>query len=134
MTAHWVDDYLSAQYLDGARGPAFFDCWGLVRDVRHKIFGCALSASWGEVRNDNFDGFTAAYSSERDRCGFEKCEPEPGAIAVVFNGYWVYHVAVVVETDKRLQVLEIRRSKGVTLSPLADFQRRCRRVEFYRGN
>lgn len=128
----WIEHYLRASYEDGARGPDKYDCWGLVRDARHRLFGKPLMASWGAVRNDQLDAFTAAYVTERERGGFERCDPEPGAIAAVFRGDLVYHVALVVEADGRLMVLEMRNRKGATLSPVEDFIRRCRRVEFYR--
>lgn len=127
---HWTDHYLGAEYEDGARGPDRYDCWGLVRDVRHRIFGKPLMASWGYVTNDNLTEFTHAY--ERERGGFEQCDPEPGAIATAFRGVLVYHVAIVCEVDRRLYALEIRNRKGVTLTPIADFIARCRHVEFYR--
>lgn len=128
----WIDHYLEAEYEDGARGPDKYDCWGIVRDARHRIFGRSLLPSWGHVRNDQLEAFTEAYETERDEGGFELCDPEPGAIAAVFSGDLVYHVALVVEADGRMMVLEIRKKKGCTLTPIDDFIGRCRRVEFYR--
>ena len=126
-----INSYFGATYEDGARGPDRFDCWGLVRDARHRLFGKPLMESWGLVRNDTLRDFTAAFEAERD-AGFERCEPEPGAIACAFRGELVYHVALVVAADDRLMVLEMRYRFGVTLIPVQDFERRCRRVEYYR--
>lgn len=127
----WIEHYLRAEYEDGARGPDRYDCWGLVRDARHRLFGGSLLPSWGEVRNDQLQAFTAAYQIERARGGFRVCDPQPGAIAAVFRGDLVYHVALVVEADSRLFALEMRPKYGVTLTPISEFIRRCRRVEFY---
>lgn len=76
--------YLRCAYEDGGRGPNAFDCWGLVRHVRHYEFGFKLLPEFGALRNTDPRAFTRAYDSESG--AMEMCEPEHGAIAAVLVG------------------------------------------------
>jgi len=44
-----LNKFLLAPYVDGGRGPAAFDCWGLCIAVRHELFGLPLLPSLGGV-------------------------------------------------------------------------------------
>lgn len=123
--------YLSATYEDGARGPGRYDCWGLVRAVRHEVFGLPLLPSFGAVRNTMPAAFTRAY--EEQAALMEECQPEPGAIAAVFRGRIVIHVAVIIEVDGALAVLEIRNDRtSARWLRIPDFESRYLRVIYYR--
>lgn len=123
--------YLSATYEDGARGPDRYDCWGLVRAVRQELFGLPLLPSFGAVRNTMPAAFTRAY--EEQAALMEECRPEPGAIAAVFRGRIVIHVAVVVEIDGALAALEIRNDRtSARWMRLPDFEASYLRVIYYR--
>jgi len=127
----WIDHYLRATYQDGARGPDRYDCWGLVREVRHVIYGKRLLPSWGGVRNTQPAEFTRAYRAEAAL--MEECAPEVGAIAACFRGSLCLHVAVVVDIGEGLRVLEIRNAKtSARLLRLTDFERHYARVIYYR--
>ena len=127
----WIDHYLHATYQDGARGPDRYDCWGLVREVRHVIYGKRLLPSWGDVRNTQPAEFTRAYRAEA--AAMEECAPEVGAIAACFRGSLCLHVAVVVDLGEGLRVLEIRNAKtSARLLRLTDFERHYARVIYYR--
>ena len=126
-----LSKYLSATYEDGARGPARYDCWGLVRAVRHELLGLPLLPSFGAVRNTMPAAFTRAY--EEQAALMEECQPEPGAIAAVFRGRIVIHVAVVIEVDGGLAVLEIRNDRtSARWLRIPDFESRYLRVIYYR--
>ena len=126
-----LSKYLSATYEDGARGPDRYDCWGLVRAVRHELLGLPLLPSFGAVRNTMPAAFTRAY--EEQAALMEECEPEPGAIAAVFRGRIVIHVAVVIEVDGGLAVLEIRNDRtSARWLRIPDFESRYLRVIYYR--
>ena len=129
MSRHWVENYLGKPYEDGARGPDRFDCWGLVRHVRHAHCGARLLPSWGHVRNTMPREFTRAYAAESAK--MRQCEPEPGAIAAVFRGMLCIHVGVVVEIDGRLAVLEINQRSGVRWLRVPDFERQYIKVRYY---
>lgn len=126
-----IGKYLNATYEDGARGPARYDCWGLVRAVRHELLGLPLLPSFGAVRNTMPAAFTRAY--EEQAALMEECQPEPGAIAAVFRGRIVIHVAVVIEVDGALAVLEIRNDRtSARWLRISDFESRYLRVIYYR--
>lgn len=126
-----IKKYLNATYEDGARGPARYDCWGLVRAVRHELFGLPLLPSFGAVRNTMPAAFTRAY--EEQAALMEECRPEPGAIAAVFRGRIVIHVAVIIEVDGALAVLEIRNDRtSARWLRIPDFESRYLRVIYYR--
>ncbi|MFG3451153.1 hypothetical protein [Stutzerimonas stutzeri] len=126
-----LSKYLSATYEDGARGPDRYDCWGLVRAVRHELLGLPLLPSFGAVRNTMPAAFTRAY--EEQAALMEECQPEPGAIAAVFRGRIVIHVAVVIEVDGALAVLEIRNDRtSARWLRIPDFESRYLRVIYYR--
>lgn len=127
----WVNRYLSCQYEDGARGEDDkYDCWGLVRHVRHYELGYRLLASYGHLRNTEPREFTRAYATEAEH--LERCDAEHGAIASVLVGRICVHVAVVLKTDNGLQILEINPSRGPRFMPLATWLRDHNTVTYHR--
>lgn len=126
----WINKYLSCRYEDGARGPETFDCWGLVRDARHRHQGKRLLPSWGHVRNTEPKEFTRAYRSEAEH--MEPCQPEDGAIAAVMRGQICVHVALVVQIGDRLKALEINPTRGARCLPLSQWARDHNTVIYYR--
>lgn len=126
----WVNKYLKCVYEDGARGPNRYDCWGLVRHVRHVEQGQRLLAAYGSLRNTDPREFTRAY--EEESAVMELCEPEPGAIAAVLIGRICVHVALVVGTPEGLQILEINPTRGPRFMPLHRWQRDHLTVTFHR--
>ena len=126
-----LEHYLNATYEDGARGPDRYDCWGLVRAARHELLGLPLLPSFGAVRNTMPAAFTRAY--ERQAALMEECQPELGAVAAVFRGRIVIHVAVVIEVDGALAVLEIRNDRtSARWLRIPDFESHYLRVIYYR--
>lgn len=108
---NWVNDYLDrAEYVDGGRGPVGYDCWGLVREARALHMGLSELPVYGSLRNTDPRGFTKAYRAEAAK--LHPCEPEHGAIAAVMIGDVCTHVAVVIEEDGELWILEINPEKS----------------------
>lgn len=127
----WTNEYIAkVKYLDGGRGPVNYDCWGLVREARHKHCGMRLLPSWGEIRNTMPKAFTKAYKEEA--ATMHECAPEHGAIAAVFIGSVCVHVGLVVDVAGRLMVLEVNPKKGVNISRVIDFEYQYLRVIYYR--
>ena len=48
-----LNKFLLAPYVDGGRGPAAFDCWGLCIAVRHELFGLPLPPRLGSSGKPN---------------------------------------------------------------------------------
>jgi len=120
---------MRAPYREGARGPMAFDCWGLVIDARHRLFGLPLLPSLGAVGKNKLRENTAAYHDLR--LGMEACDPEPGAIAAVLRGLLCLHVGVVVESEGRLKVLDTNPG-GACLRTTGQFEAAYPMVVYYR--
>lgn len=126
----WINEYLdSAVYVDGGRGPIEYDCWGLVREVRSQHLGRNALPVYGDLRNDNPRAFTKAYRAESAK--LRQCEPKHGAIAAVMIGKTCAHVAVVLELDGDLWILEINPEKGPRKVRLESWQRDHVQVTFH---
>ena len=132
-TDAWLNNYLFAVYVDGARCEGgSFDCWGLARDVRHKVYGKRLLPSWGHIRNTMPRAFTEAYREQAKE--LEACDPEPGAVAMVFTGRLMLHVGVVVVLEGRLAVLDISAKTGCRWQRIPDFEAPFSKVVYYRDS
>lgn len=127
---NWVNHYLTeAVYVDGGRGPVEYDCWGLVREVRAKHLGLSELPSYGDLRNDKPKMFTRAYRDESAK--LRPCDPEHGAIAAVMIGEICTHVAVVLDLDGELFILEINPDKSARRVRLCEWLRGHGRVTFH---
>ena len=62
---------------------------------------------------------------------FEECRPGPGAIATVWRGRICVHIAIVVEIDGRLAVLDTGSKTGPSWSSVPRFESRFARVVYY---
>lgn len=117
----FVNRYLQCRYVDGGRGPEEYDCWGLVRTVRHEELGLRLLPAYSDLRNDNPREFTRAYLEQSAM--MEISPPEHGCIASVMRGKICVHVAVVLEYQGRLRILEINPVRGARFMLLSDWVR-----------
>lgn len=125
-----INKYLDTViYRDGGRGPIQFDCWGLVRHVRHFELGFRLLPEYGSLRNTQPKEFTKAYRGESSQ--MVECEPCHGAIAGVLIGNVCVHVGLVVESEGRLKVLEVNPDRGCRLTLLHKWQRDHNTVTFH---
>jgi len=121
--------YMRAPYVDEARGPLAFDCWGLCRAIRTEVFGFAMLPSLGGVGRNRLRSNTKAYQ-ELSR-GMEECQPEPGAIAAVFRSSQLAHVGVVFEVEGRLKVIDTNPG-GVRVRTVRDFESDYPKVVYYK--
>jgi cell wall-associated NlpC family hydrolase len=126
----WVNRYLYSVYEDGARGPDKFDCFGLVRHVRHFELGQRLLPSFGSLRPKMPRETSQAYGEAVEY--WEPCEPEHGAIACVFSGRICFHVAVVLLLPDGLRVLETNAKRGPQCIALARWLKDYPNVIYYR--
>lgn len=124
-----MNRYLETVYRDGGRGPEAFDCWGLVRHVRHVELGLKLLPEYGSLRNTSPRDFTRAYRDESSM--LRECGPEHGAIAAVLVGTICTHVALVLLVDGQFKILEINPTRGARMLPLAKWLRDHNRVTFH---
>ncbi|ERY56330.1 hypothetical protein DZA07_25075 [Pseudomonas aeruginosa] len=126
----WLDKYLSSSYRDGGRDLPFVDCYGLVRLVREEVFGKGDLPAFGHVRNTMPAEFTRCVKQAATE--FEECRPEPGAVATVWRGRICVHIAIVVEIDGRLAVLDTGSKTGPSWSSVPRFEARFAKVAYFR--
>lgn len=125
-----INHYLAnTRYVDGGRGPVEFDCWGLVRHVRHYEMGFRLLAEYGSLRNTQPKEFTKAYRNESGL--MHEGVARHGSIAAVLIGAVCVHVALVIECEGRLKVLEINPERGARFLPLTAWLRDHGKVTFH---
>lgn len=124
-----MNHYLQTSYKDGGRGPDAYDCWGLVRHVRHHELGLKLLPEYGSLRNTSPKDFTRAYRDESHL--LRECGPEHGAIAAVLVGQICVHVALVLWDGERFKILEINPTRGPRMLPLEKWLRDHNRVTFH---
>lgn len=124
-----IQHYLACRHEFGGRGPAAFDCWGLVRDVRANVFGWEWLPSYGAVGDGDKRALTQACLAERIR--FQEVPAVAGAIATAWRGRLCVHVGVVVAADGRLGVLETNPGTGPRWLTVPDFERHYMKVIYY---
>ncbi|WP_252108852.1 MULTISPECIES: C40 family peptidase [unclassified Halomonas] len=124
-----IDHYLACRHEFGGRGPTAFDCWGLVRDVRARVFGWAWLPSYGAIRENDKRGLTSACWAERER--FIAGPAAPGAIATCWRGLLCVHVGVAVELDGRLGVLDTNPETGPRWQSIRAFEQQHMQVIYY---
>jgi cell wall-associated NlpC family hydrolase len=130
-----LDNYLMSDYLDGGRGEVVsgrrqFDCWGLVRSVRHEVFGLPLLPSYGDVAADDKRSLTRA--AEIESGALTLGAAVPAAIATVWKAGLCVHVGICVELDGRLGVLDTGPELGAIWAAVPVFERRYLKVRYYR--
>lgn len=123
------EKFMRAPYVEGARGPVAFDCWGLCIAVRNEVFGLPLLPSLGSVGKGRIRENTHAYHNLRR--DMEPCPPEPAAIAAVFRGELCLHVGVVVVSEGRLKVIDTNPG-GACLRTTGEFEAQHPKVVYYR--
>ena len=127
---NWINHYLqNAVYVDGGRGPVQYDCWGLVREARDQHLGLSLLPVYGELRNTDPRSFTKAYRNESGK--LRECQAEHGAIAAVMVGEICVHVALVLDIEGELFILEINPEKSARKVRLNTWLRDHVRVTFH---
>lgn len=124
-----IEHYLRSTYADSGSGDNAYNCWTLVRAVRHELFGLALLPQYGAISPDDKASLTLACQHEAQ--SFQPGPPMPAAIATVWRGKLCIHVGVCIELDGRMGVLETGRKIGPRWLPLADFERRYLKVIYY---
>lgn len=119
MTCRWEQN--------GMRFP-LLNCWGLVRLARHELFGLPM------LRESDCPAEDARFMTREALdviSALRPCEPGPGAVAFCWSGRLCLHVGLVIESERRLAVLDIDKGRGACITPLADWRRKYQRVSFH---
>lgn len=121
------EKYRSVKWLKGGRAFPELDCFGIVNEIRHDL-NLPLWPEFAGVTKDNngLDREARALMSE-----LQRCTPCPGAGIACYSGSMVTHVAIVVEIEGALYAAECNPKTNVSFLPLARFERRFVKVEYY---
>lgn len=123
-----LDRYIEVNWVAGGREYPDLDCYGLVLDVRENLGLEPWPEFDGVLReNEGLDKTAKVFTAT-----LERCEPEPGAVVLVYRAGIVDHVAVVVQDGPQLGVIECNPNVNVVLSPLARFKRKHPKLEFWK--
>lgn len=126
-----MNRFLDTRYVKGGRGPEEYDCYGLVRAVRHEVFGFPLLPSHSEVDPDDKKTMTTVCHDILDCTGLTETTADEAAIATAWAGLLCVHVGIVVQADGRLWVLETDKPTGPCLTPVRTFEKRYSAVKYY---
>lgn len=98
--------YMLTKYKDGARGEnGLYDCWGLARHVRHFVYGKSLLSEFAGV--DRFVPKSLAKScKEQIKTLKEIKTPVAGAVVAVYKKGLCVHVAVCVENNGEIEIMD----------------------------
>lgn len=120
-----LEKYLEVRWVRGGRQFPELDCYGVVNEVRRDL-GLEPWPDHAGATVQELPDLAADAASERSGS-----DMVPGAVAFCYQGSVVQHVAVLVEADGRLMALECNEHHDVTVLPVARFECRFTRVEYY---
>lgn len=125
-----VEKYLFTPYVKGGRERAGFDCWGLVLLVREELGLPALDGP-SSANKDNPIAMQRLYRSITSGPLEERERLSPGDVAAVFKSGVMVHVAVAIEIDGRIALIETNPGSGVRWMYLDRFLQTYYKVIFY---
>lgn len=116
-------DFLEVKYRDGARGEnGFYDCWGLTRAVRHKVYKKPLLQEFAGI--SRFTGLSLARAAIKVTSGLKQIEePIAGAVVGVYKGRICHHAAVVIENAGKLCIMDLSPQGSVKIHTIDSFKR-----------
>lgn len=132
---HWANTYLGRPWIPGGRGPAAFDCWGLLVHVYREHYGWTVPAHIGHHAEDvreNLRLFREEAAAARWR-SLDKTEaPVDGDAVAMSMGRRFHHVGVFLDLDGGL-VLHPMQGKGVMANTRAGLKTfGLNNLKFYR--
>lgn len=125
------EPFLLTRYVAGGRGPNEYDCWGLVRDAKHAIFGGEKLPTCADARPGSIPAITRSVARVAAAFGMRASAPAPGMVATGWHGRVCVHVGLVVMTSLGLRVLETDTPGGPSLTRLKHFEDRYSKVAYY---
>ena len=126
-----IEKYLFTPYVKAGREMSGFDCWGLALLIREEL---GLPALMGpvEANKDNPLAMQRLYQALTTGPLEQVPSLKPGDLAAVLRGGVMVHVAVAVEIDGRIALLETNPGSGVRWTHLDRFLQTYYKVAFYR--
>jgi cell wall-associated NlpC family hydrolase len=116
-----LSKYRLAQYKDGGRENGVYDCWGLVREVAHEVYGMPLFNSYGDIAAENKRLMTrAAVEVARN---LTECKRREGTLAAAYTNGLIIHVGIVVRIDGLIKILHATSKHGIVFASISQFER-----------
>lgn len=119
--------YQAVQWVDGGRKFPDLDCYGVVLEVR-KDLGLP---DWPDYRGVTKEGNAFDKEAREFVKSRTATPPVPGAMALVFKGRIVNHAAVCFSFCGQLYVMECNPKTNMTISPVTDFVRKNKSLEWW---
>ena len=120
---HWAFDYLNKPWQIGARGPDYFDCWGLVYCVYRDIYGILLPSYPGVDAKNLLRVTRAITDGATDSNWVQIDQPVDGCVvALSKNKKVLHHVGLYLAIDSGC-VLHATDAGSVIAQPLHDLHR-----------
>jgi cell wall-associated NlpC family hydrolase len=116
-------DLIGKPFAHGGRGPAAYDCYGLVTEVQRRLGRKVPDYAYDHTHQQ------IAYCIEHAIPFWTPCAAEPGAVAAIRVGRYVCHVGTVLPNGKLIHAWES--SGGVCIERLQEWERRI--VGYYRA-
>ncbi len=126
----WWARYIGVPFEDGGRGPASFDCWGLVRAVYAEILRVDLP-SYGEISARDLARVARAMRDEEDESWVQVSDPREFDVVKMRSGRGgaVVHVGVMVDSSR---LLHVEAATASAVVPLRHYSVSGRIVSFWR--
>lgn len=117
----WAGRYVGKPFAYGGRGPAEFDCWGLVKDVYDTELGVELP-DYGEISADHLRAIVKAITIGHDGDSWMPVrDPQEYDVCVMrlHGSTLTGHVGVLIDTGWMLHIEEASHAVIVPVSHLS---------------
>lgn len=116
-----INDLLGKPYKSHARGPDFFDCYGLVIEVEKRLGHSMPDLYTRLAQSDVWEVDPHNIDFAKEMTGMEKTEdPSFGDVVVFFNKGRIFHTGVYLKNDDVIHCNKV----GVHIAKLYDFDKK----------
>lgn len=129
---HWAEKYISLPWIQGARGPDTFDCWGLLICIYKERYNVELP----DVPGADLKTFWRLINKEIEcpTVWTREIKPKDGYAVAMGGTEMFHHVGVYLDIDGGL-VLHAANMKNIVAQPLRGIRASgMRRIQFFRHN
>lgn len=131
MSTHWAVKYIGTPYRDGARGPHFFDCWGILQKIFLAERGIVLAELPGLSAPQTTEIEQAIVQESSAPCWSPVTAPTEGCIVVMGHTSAFHHVGVWIDCDGG-KVLHCQTRHNTIVEPLRSLRLRgLSHIKFY---
>lgn len=128
---HFAYEYLGKPWQAGARGPAAFDCWGLLCDIYRYRYSIELPEY--QIDPKNIGAVAGAFAGGIEVGDWaEISAPVDGCAVALSRNKRIHHVGIWLDIDRGL-VMHAYEGNGVIAQSVSDLRRDYwRTIKFYK--